>query len=229
MTNPPRTRKPPAVKQTRAEILQARLAEAIVSGRLAPGAVLDEAQIAAAYDVSRTPVREALRQLSASGLVEVRPHRGAVVAKPHAQDLVDMFAVMAELEALCAGLAAVGMASQERQDLEALHERMGALVRAGDPRAYGEANVAFHQAIYAGAHNGYLADLTAATRRRLAPFRRAQLDAGDRIARSHAEHGAVVQAILRGDRQSAAGAMHGHLTNTATAWMALSGTGEPHR
>lgn len=203
---------------TRTEELQTRLAEAIVTGRLKPGAALDEVQIAVQYAVSRTPVREALRQLSASGLVEIRPHRGAVVAKPDHAQLRDMFAVMGELEALSAGLSAAQMNRSERAALEELHGSMAVLVRAGDLDAYSAANIAFHVSIYRGSHNSYLAELASATRRRLAPFRRAQFEGRDRLTRSHHEHSLVVQAILRADSARAAAAMRDHIGLSARAW-----------
>lgn len=209
-------------KATRSEELQTSLAEAIVSGRLAPGSALDEVQIAAEYAVSRTPVREALRQLSASGLVEIRPHRGAVVAKPDAAALADMFAVMGELEALCAAQSALRMGPRERADLTSLHAAMAALVRAGDLSAYSRLNIEFHVAIYRGSGNAYLAEIASATRRRLAPFRRAQFEGRDRLARSHEEHDAVVQAIQRGDAERARAAMLRHIGLSAQAWQTLS-------
>ncbi len=206
-----------APKPTRAETLAAHLAEDIVGGRLRPGTPLEEAQLAAAHGVSRTPVREALRHLAASGLVQARPRRGAVVAQPEPARLRDMFAVMAELEAICAAACATLMPPGERRALEVLHQRMGAMVRAADVGAYRAANIAFHQALYAGARNLYLAELAADTRRRLAPFRGAQLEAPDRLLRSHEEHGAILTAILRGDRDGAAAEMRNHLALTEAA------------
>src|SRR5207302_2156214 len=97
---------PQQAKITRAEELRLQLADEIVRGALPPGAPLDETDIARRFSVSRTPVREALRQLAASGLIETRAHRGAVVAQPSIERLKSMFEAMAELEALCAGLAA---------------------------------------------------------------------------------------------------------------------------
>src|SRR6187200_2956055 len=79
------------------------------------GSALDETDIARRFSVSRTPVREALRQLVASGLVESRAHRGAVVAQPSLDRLTEMFEAMAELEAICAGLAAERMPAADRQ------------------------------------------------------------------------------------------------------------------
>ena len=74
-------------RRTLAEELRHQLADEIRSGALAPGAALDETELARRFAVSRTPVREAIRQLDASGLVEVRPHRGAVVARPSEERL----------------------------------------------------------------------------------------------------------------------------------------------
>lgn len=86
-----------------------------------------------------------------------------------------------------------------------------------------DANVAFHEALYAGAGNGYLAELAGATRRRLAPFRAAQLGGGDRLAASHAEHGAIVAAILAGDGAAAAVAVRAHRAATEGAWGMMAG------
>src|SRR3954463_16283085 len=118
-------RAPPAVaKITRAEELRLQLADEIVRGALSPGAALDETGIAQRFNVSRTPVREALRQLAVSGLVDARAHRGAVVARPSLDRLIGMFEAMAELEALCAGLAAERMPAAERARLEAIHDEL---------------------------------------------------------------------------------------------------------
>ncbi|MBP0650776.1 GntR family transcriptional regulator, partial [Mycobacterium tuberculosis] len=82
------------------------IAEAISHRPLAPGTTLDETTLANRYGVSRTPVREALRQLAAAGLVLHRPHRGAEVARVSEERLDQMFNVMADLEAAAAGYAA---------------------------------------------------------------------------------------------------------------------------
>ncbi|WGD31427.1 GntR family transcriptional regulator [Ancylobacter sp. WKF20] len=197
---------------TRAEELRLQLADEITRGRLPPGTALDETVLAARFGVSRTPVREALRELAASGLVDARPHRGAVVARPSLERLQDMFDVMAELEALCAGLAALAMTPAERRQLDQLHQSMGDMMRAGDFPAYREANEQFHAALYAGSHNDYLVEITVGTRRRLSPFRRAQFHALGRLALSHREHDRVVTAVLRGEREAAAAAMRSHIT-----------------
>lgn len=196
---------------TRAEELRMQLADEITRGTLPPGTSLDETALAARFGVSRTPVREALRELTASGLVDARPHRGAVVARPSVERLQNMFDVMAELEALCAGLCALNMTPPERHKLEQLHADMSEFMRQGEFAAYREANEQFHTSIYAGSHNDYLIEITLGTRRRLSPFRRAQFRALGRLALSHTEHDQVVTAILRGDRDGAAAAMRSHI------------------
>jgi len=201
----------PFPRTTRAEELRLQLADEIVRGVLAPGSALDETTIANRFNVSRTPVREALRLLAASGLVEVRAHRAAVVARPSASQLQGMFEVMAELEALCAGFAAERMNSAERRALEDIHEQLRVMIQSGDPQRYHEVNEAFHSCIYNGAHNTYLAEITLTTRARVQPFRRAQFRILGRLAKSHIEHDRVVQAILRGEHDIAASAMYAHI------------------
>ncbi len=198
-------------KTTLAEELRLQLADDIVCGALPPGSPLDESDLARRFGVSRTPVREAIRQLTASGLVDSRAHRGAVVARPNIQRLNSMFEAMAELEALCAGLSAERMTATDRHGLEALHEQLRAMIQAGNPQRFHEVNEAFHNTIYNGSQNTYIAEMTLATRVRVQPFRRAQFRNLGRLAKSHAEHDRVVVAILRGDRVGAANAMRDHI------------------
>jgi DNA-binding GntR family transcriptional regulator len=202
---------PSVAKITRAEELRLQLADEIVRGTLPPGAPLDETDIARRFNVSRTPVREALRQLAASGLIEARAHRGAVVARPSIERLTGMFEAMAELEALCAGLAAERMTPVERHRLEAVHEDLRLLSYAGNPERFHEVNERFHNTIYAGSQNAYIAEMTLATRVRVQPFRRAQFRNLGRLAKSQVEHDLVVVAILRGDKTGAAAAMRDHI------------------
>jgi DNA-binding GntR family transcriptional regulator len=122
-----------------------------------------------------------------------------------------MFEAMAELEALCAGLAAERMPAADRQKLEAIHEELRVLSHAGNPDRFHEVNERFHNAIYAGSQNGYIAEMTLATRVRVQPFRRAQFRNLGRLAKSHAEHDRVVVAIMRGDKTGAAAAMRAHI------------------
>ncbi len=197
--------------QTRAERLAGQISNAILTGEFGPGARLDEQQLAQRFGVSRTPVREALRQLATSGLIDLRPRRGALVASVTADELKTMFAAMAEMEAACARLSAAHMTPIERRRLQTLHETMAGLVRSGDPDAYADANQAFHLSIYDGTHNQVISEFTAGLRRRLAPFRRAQFQTLGRLPKSWSEHDAVVKAILAGDAPGAHAAMLLHV------------------
>ncbi|MCD7060663.1 GntR family transcriptional regulator [Pelagibacterium xiamenense] len=187
------------------------IAEAIVNGEWLPGARLDEHGLAARFEVSRTPVREALSQLAAMGLVERRPNRGAVVASIGDDRLVSMFETMGALEAACARLAAERMTVVERARLEEAHLASANHVRTSAVDAYEAHNARFHDRICEGAHNGYLAELAMLTRARLAPFRRALFAHPERLSQSYEEHDAIVTAILRADAPGAEAAMRAHL------------------
>lgn len=195
-----------------ADNLRLRLEGEILSGELSPGDRLDETKLAARFAVSRTPVREALHQLATAKLVELRPRQGAVVAAVTVQELLQMFEVMAELEAVCAGLAARRMTPDERQRLEESHKRCAALAEKGDIDAYYEENRVFHETLYAGAHNEFLENMTSSTRNRLSPYRRFQLHHPGRIRRSLQEHASVVEAIREGESEMAAERMRGHVS-----------------
>ena len=210
------------IPRTSAEDIRQKLADRIISGELAPGTALDETSLAGAFAVSRTPVREALRLLAASGLVDQRAHAQALVAKPDEAMLAGMFEVMGYLEALCAGLCAIAMTAPERDALDQQHAIMAALVRSGDAAGYSRANDAFHSAIYDGAHNQYLGELTRSTRQRLQPFRRAQFGVLERLSRSHQEHGRIIDAILQGDRPGAEAAMRAHIAIVEDAYRTLT-------
>ena len=209
---------------TRTEKLTTAIADGILSGALAPGLRLDEASLAQQHGVSRTPVREALRQLAMSGLIDMRPRKGAVVSKATPDQVESLFVAMAEMEATCARLAAISMTPIERRRLQARHEAMTALAAAGDPAAYSDANVAFHSAIYAGAHNAPLAEYAMGLRRRVGPFRRAQFQVEGRLLRSNQEHDAVVRAILSGDAMAAHAAMLHHVSLVEDAYEAFAVT-----
>jgi len=190
--------------KSRSETLRDAIEEMIAVGTYTPGQHLDETELAAAFGVSRTPIRETLIGLASRGLVVIRPRRGAVVAEFGPQQLVEMFEMMAELEASCSRLAARRMTPVEQAALEVAHAACNAARASKDPDEYYYKNEAFHEAIYAGSHNQFLIDQTRALYRRLRPYRRLQLRVRDRIANSYSEHDAIVAAILAGEGDKAA-------------------------
>lgn len=198
--------------RTRAERLSEEIASAILDGALAPGMHLDEKLLAQRFGVSRTPVRDALRMLVGTGLVDLRPRLGATVRMVAPDELDMMFIAMGEIEATCARLSTLGMSSGERGKLRTLHEQMGTIAEADDREAYIEANTLFHAMIYQGAHNSVVEEIASNLRRRLTPYRKAQFAAPGRLKRSHAEHGLVVRAVLARDAAAANAAMLVHMS-----------------
>jgi DNA-binding GntR family transcriptional regulator len=201
---------PDATTQT--ERLADEIAASVLSGDFQPGQRLDEHMLAERFGVSRTPVREALRQLASTGLIEIKPRRGATVASATSAQLDTLFGAMAEVEATCARLAAMSMTPIERRRLQSAHEAMAEIVARNDSEAFAAANLTFHSLIYAGAHNAIITDFASALRRRLAPFRKAQFRTEGRLPRSQEEHGNVVRAIVVGDAQAAHATMFHHMS-----------------
>lgn len=193
------------------------IADRIVTGILRPGEKLDEVALAERYGVSRTPVREALGQLGAMGLVDRRPNRGATVTVITAEHLASMFEGMAELEGICAGLSAERMNAAERRGLEGSHQESARLVRLGAGEEYEHFNTEFHSRLYAGAKSPHIHELTTLTRSRLAPFRRAQFRLPGRLTKSWQEHDTIVTAILRGDGAAASLAAKSHVSIVSEA------------
>lgn len=202
----------PKTEGNRAAQVVRALERDIVTGALRPGDRLDERKLGERFAISRTPVREALAQLASTGLVTTLPRRGAVVAAITVSELIEMFEVMAEMESLCARLAARRMLRDDVRRLQELHEECQRLVEAGDPDAYYAANIEFHEAIYAGSRNGYLARHTKQLRNRLSPYRRLQLHRQGRLVGSSGEHQRIVDAIRAGDENAASEEMRRHVT-----------------
>jgi len=192
-----------------AQRIRLALENAIVDGRFAPGARIDPEQVAAEYGCSRTPVREALQALEASGLLIVQPKRGTFVAQLSIAQLMERFELMAELEAFCARLAC---RRAEPADLDRIMASLQACDAARtDPDQYYARNTHFHQAIYRAAHNAFLESETLRLQAILQPYRRRQLQAPGRVARSLQEHRRIAQAIRDGDAGAAARAMTDHV------------------
>jgi DNA-binding GntR family transcriptional regulator len=174
----------------------------IALGLAAPGQRLDEATLAERFGVSRTPVREALQQLALSGMIELRPRRGAIVRDVTPERLFQMFEAMAEMEAVAATLAARRLTRADHGRIAAASAACAAVRH--DPDGYYAANETFHQAIYAASGNAVLEEQCRGLQKRLSPYRRLQLRAPGRVERSHGEHEAVLAALARADGPAAA-------------------------
>jgi DNA-binding GntR family transcriptional regulator len=199
-------------RATRTDWVRRQIADEIISGTLRPGQELDEKKLAEAFEVSRTPVREALRQLSAANLVDWLPHQTAVVAKITPSRMVEMFEVMAELEGFCGRLAARRMTAAEHANLLSIHKKFKPFVEARNREGYHALNKSFHRAIYAGSHNEYLRDLASGLYDRLAPYRAFQLRRPDALRLASEEHQAIIDAIISTDGNEACRLLVDHVS-----------------
>jgi DNA-binding GntR family transcriptional regulator len=204
--------RPPSLPaRSRMQCVRDQLEDDIVNGLLEPGVQLDIEELMSRFDVSRTPVREALQQLEASGLVDVIPKRGTYVAKVGLPELIELFEVMAELEAMCARLAA---RRATHDDVAHIEEALNACEQAageGNANQYYYVNERFHQLIYQTCGNAYLVQQTVALKTRLKPYRRLQLQLRNRMAQSLTEHRDIVQAIKLGNGEQAASVAREHV------------------
>ena len=217
----PRAPVPPAHGATVAFIVE-RLREAILAGRLQPGSRLVESDLTSRFGVSRGPVREALRRLTADGLIEHWPHRGAVVRRLTEREIRELFLIRIEMEALAARLAAAADAPERRARFVAAIQPIYADAPR-NPCEYLKENAAFHDAVMALADNLELRDLAA---RLQLPLIMAQV--GDVLTpavlnASVQEHRAVAQAILDRDPEAASARMRAHLERAAALALASAG------
>ena len=191
--------------------LRDEIENGIVTGEFEPGERLDEVQLANRYGVSRTPIREALMQLGAIGLVEIRPRRGAVVVDPAPDRVFEMFEVMAEMEGMAGALAARRHTEDDHAALVHAHAQCEEAAASEDTDRYYYENETFHRAIYAASHSGFLEEQCVVLHRRLRPYRRLQLRVRNRMKVSLKEHGEIVAAILAGEAEAARALLRGHI------------------
>lgn len=205
------------MSETSALRLADLISQAILDGDYPPGTRLEEAGLAARYGLSRTPVREALAEVCARGLAERRPYRGVEVVVPDRAALLDRFEALAEVEALCAGLAAHRGRMEEMLALEECLTRM----EGAAAEDYAQLNHDLHARIHAMVGNPEITRLAEGLRLRLEPARRAQLARAGRIPRSQQEHRDLVAAICNRDAERASALMRRHLHAAAAELLAL--------
>lgn len=194
-----------------------QISQAILEGDYSPGTRLDEAGLATRYGLSRTPVREALAEICARGLAERKPYKGVEVTLPERSTLAARFEAMAEIEALCAGLAA----HRITLDSTMILERMLAEMEAADGAAYVPLNQRFHDTVCQLSGNAELARMAQDLRLRLEVIRRMQLSREARQASSLAEHRGIIEAITARDATRASHLMRKHLNHAGMRVLAL--------
>ncbi len=194
-----------------ADNIAQELEELIFDGTFSDGDRLDEVKLAEKFGVSRTPLREAFQRLALSGLVDLIPRRGAFVRQPGPVELMEMFEVMAELEAVCGRLAAMRISEDALKDLTDANTRCQQAVDAGDPDTYYLENERFHRIIYKQSGNSFLEQEASKLHRRLKPFRRQQLRFRGRMTQSMSEHQDIVRALEDGLADDTANALRSHV------------------
>jgi DNA-binding GntR family transcriptional regulator len=198
------------------------LREEIFAATLAPGSFIDEIALCERLQISRTPLREALKVLTAEGLVRHEPRRGCFVNEVTEQDLDEIFPVIALLEGRCAFEAARNASDADLAVLTSLHEQLQAHADAKRIVDYYETNHAIHEAIITLANNRWLAQVIGDLRKILKLARLQGLHASGRLAQSLTEHLAVFAALKARDSEGAEAAMRTHLTRQREALRELA-------
>lgn len=196
---------------TRSDTLRTQLENLIVDGHLKPGERLDETELASRFNVSRTPVREAIKSLVATGLAEIRGRQGASVTVLSIPVLLEMFELMATLEGMCSGFAARRSTAAQRIRLREIHTELIGANDAGEPEAFYKVNALFHDTIYEASHTSFIAEQTWQLRRRLAPYRLRVTYQPGRMQATLVEHLRIIEAIEAADGKAATQAAIDHV------------------
>ncbi|REJ36863.1 MAG: GntR family transcriptional regulator [Bacillota bacterium] len=195
----PRTRQ----ASSRAELVYITLRQDILNNTYRPGQRLSEEAIAQELNVSRTPVREALKRLHAEGFVEITPHRGAVVRDPSGEELAELCAVREVLEGLAARLAARSISLIEVYSLERLLAEMEAAMAEGRLADLDALNFQFHETIWIASRNRYLAHQLRQLRQFVHRLQESTLTVQGRKEEAYREHKALFEACAAGDPDEA--------------------------
>ncbi|PHR68999.1 MAG: GntR family transcriptional regulator [Arcobacter sp.] len=194
-----------------AQYIRNQLEDQIINNMIEAGTKLDESKLAAQFEVSRTPIREALRQLESSQLITIIPKKGAFVSEISIQKIIETFEVMAELESLCAKLAARRISDEEILELKEALKQCEIAYKNDDLDQYFLENGKFHAIIYQASNNSFLREQTKQLKYRLLPYRKTQLKVKNRMKSSFNEHKMITEAIIRGNDVEVQDIMRNHV------------------
>jgi len=204
----------------------ARLRTMLVEGRIAPGAKLNERELAEALRISRTPLREAIKMLAAEGLVDLLPNRGAVAVKLTEADVNHSFELLAELEGLAGELAAARISDEARNELRAKHFEMMACHARGDLSGYYRLNALIHAGISAAAANPVLSDTYGKVNARVQSLRFRTNQNGAKWQRALAQHTQMLEALDARDGAALRAILKLHLVDKRDTVLALMRGGQ---
>jgi DNA-binding GntR family transcriptional regulator len=198
-------------KGTLTDRVYQNLREDILSNRLLPETPLHEASIASALEVSRGPVREALRRLDAEGLVSVIPRRGAVVSSLSREEFLDAYRVRESLEVLAVRLATPNLTQEDLDQLYRLHEEMLNHASAEDVDGFFETNTAFHATVVDRSDNKILQGIYHPLINQMRRYRVSSMSLRGGLTRSCEEHAQILQAMKEGEAEQAAQLLRAHI------------------
>ena len=196
------------------EVVCESLREAIRNGVLKPGERIMEIQLAEELGVSRTPVREAIRNVELEGYVVMMPRRGTYVANMSIRDINEIFEIRTALESLSNGLAAEHITDEELEHLQRLLVIIGGYIKDGNIEKIVETDIEFHDLMYHAARNQRLVGIISNLRDQLTRFRTLSMSYPGRLEATLDEHKAIVEAIANGDRKAASKAAEQHMENS---------------
>ena len=206
-------REAPIPRRSLHDELVERLRRQIVEGELVAGEKISEKQLCAAYGVSRTPLREALKVLASEGLVVLTPHRGAHVSMLTIADIEEAFPVIGALEALAGELACARATDAEIAKISMLHMKMATAWKHGDRPAYFRLNQQIHEALAAAARNDTLDRMRRMLGGRVARARYHANISTPRWDRAMKEHEAILVALKARDGARLGRLLKAHLAN----------------
>jgi DNA-binding GntR family transcriptional regulator len=195
------------------EQVAATLRQMLVEGLIAPGGKLNERELCEELNISRTPLREAIKMLAVEGLVELLPNRGSVAIELSAADVRHTFEVMAGLEGLSGELAAQRITESELDEIKALHYEMMAAYTRRDLSAYYQLNAAIHRAINQAAKNPVLTATYNQVNARLQALRFRSNQDGEKWQHAVDEHAAMIDALSARDPEALRRVLMSHLSN----------------
>ncbi|MEI4232722.1 GntR family transcriptional regulator [Roseovarius sp. D22-M7] len=207
----PETRPDPIGRTALAVEITNRLRQMILEGRLEPGEKINEKRLTAQFGVSRTPLREALKVLAAEGLLDLIPHRGAVITRQSEAELAEVFRVLAALEGLAGELAAEQAGDAALQEIAALTRDLRQSFEEADRPTYFRINQAIHNAVLAAAGNDTLLRSHALLAVRVQRARYQANLTPERWRAAVEEHEAIAEALCARDAARSARLMQDHL------------------
>ncbi|MGB9593190.1 MAG: GntR family transcriptional regulator [Anaerolineae bacterium] len=204
--------------RTLQELVTDRIREAILRGWLKPGERLDQAEIAERFQVSRMPVREALRTLEAEGLVKFYPHRGVEVCELSPEEIEEIYQIRIALESMAVQLAVARFNEEADQRLSALLQEMEEV--ADDPPAWTTLNYRFHQELYALSGRARLCGIIESLRNTVQPYVARDVSHPARARVAMQEHREILEACRAGDANRAAERIAQHLKHVCDSLIA---------